>query len=203
MFVKFFSTVLAAAVSLTASAPAIASPANPIQDPNNFQRHVELVQTLEQVGVTVLFNHSSCHQPKLGKIAGYYLSETKQMVICQDNARIGQEGVPFTANDLDTLRHESQHVIQDCKDGIGNNRLHNMFPVIAKEGELSLQQFVAASGLSEKTLMRIFTDYSRMGFDVQTIALEYEAFAVAYAVPAATIAEVLKDACSVDNNWMR
>ena len=122
------------------------------------------------------------------------------MVICQDNARIGQEGVPFTANDLDTLRHESQHVIQDCKDGIGNNRLHNMFPVIAKEGELSLQQFVAASGLSEKTLMRIFTDYSRMGFDVQTIALEYEAFAVAYAVPAATIAEVLKDSCSVDNN---
>ena len=200
MFVKLFSTVLAAAVTLTAAAPVIASPANPTSDPNNFQRHVELVQTLEEVGVTVLFNHSTCHQPQLGRISGYYMSDKKLMVICQDNARIGQEGVPFTANDLDTIRHESQHVIQDCQDGIGNNRLHNMFPVVAKEGYLSLQQFVSASGLSEEVLMRIFSDYSAMGFSKETIALEFEAFAVAYAVPAATIAEVLKSACSVSDS---
>ena len=197
MFVKLLSSVLAAAVSLTAAAPAIASPANPTDDPNNFQRHVELVQTLEDLGVKVYLNHSSCHQPQLGRISGYYMSQTKTMVICQDNARIGQEGVPFTANDLDTIRHESHHVVQDCIDGIGNQRLHNMFPIIAAEGELNLQQFVSASGLSEETLLRIFSDYSAMGMNKEVIALEFEAFAVAYAVPAATIAEVLKAQCEV------
>ena len=72
-----------------------------------------------------------------------------------------------------------------------------MFPVVAKEGELSLQQFVSASGLSEETLLRIFSDYSALGYSNEHIALEFEAFAVAYAVPAATIAEVLKSECSV------
>ena len=197
MFVKLLSSVLAAAVTLTASAPVIASPANPTSDPNHFQRHVELVQALEEVGVNVYFNHPTCHQPQLGKISGYYMSQSKTMVICQDNARIGQEGVPFTANDLDTIRHEAQHVIQDCADGIGNSRLHNMFPVVPTQGELSLQEFVTASGLSEASLLRIFSDYSAMGFNKETIALEFEAFAVAHAVPAATIAEVLKSECSV------
>ncbi|WNL51027.1 metallopeptidase [Synechococcus phage S-CREM2] len=197
MFVKLLSSVLAATVTLTASAPVISSPANPTSDPNNFQRHVELVQALEQVGVNVYFNHPSCHQPKLGKIQGYYLSQSKTMVICQDNARIGQEGVPFTANDLDTIRHEAQHVIQDCKDGIGNSKLHNVFPIVASEGEISLQQFVATSGLSEETLLRIFSDYSALGYSKEAIALEFEAFAVAHAVPAATIAEVLKSECGV------
>ena len=46
------------------------------------------------------------------------------MVICQENRIPGvREMTSWTEEDLDTLRHESHHLVQDCRggDGRGDN----------------------------------------------------------------------------------
>ena len=122
------------------------------------------------------------------------------MVICQDKGQYNGETVPFTANDLDTIRHESHHVVQDCIDGIGDNSLVNMFPVVKTPGKISLNEFVTGSGLSPRTLMHIFTTYTQAGADNKVIGLEFEAFAVANSIPASTITEAVKNTCPIVNN---
>ena len=60
-----------------------------------------LLETLSEYGVTVLYNPSSCSQG----FAGQYTTE-KVMTLCYT-------GQP-TADDHDTIRHETAHVLQHC-----------------------------------------------------------------------------------------
>ena len=62
---------------------------------------VQLLQTLTDYGVTVLYNPSTC----TGKFQGQYTTR-KVMTLCYS-------GAP-TASDFDTLRHESFHFLQHC-----------------------------------------------------------------------------------------
>ena len=198
MFRSVLSTFLAAAL-LTSSAARV-SATEPTREGNTFDDHVSLVETLTSAGVRVYFNPYVC-EPKDGlNPSGFYVSQSRVMVICQDKGKYDGETVPFTANDLDTIRHESQHVVQDCADGIGDNSLVNMFPVVKTPGRVSLGEFVSGSGLSPRTLMHIFTTYSQAGADNKVIGLEFEAFAVAHAISAATISEAVANTCSVSNN---
>lgn len=198
MLRSVLSTILAAAL-LTTSATKV-SATESVREGNTFEDHVSLVEALDRAGVRVYFNPYIC-EPKDGlNPSGLYISQSRQLIVCQDNGQYNGEVVPFTANDLDTIRHESQHVIQDCKDGIGDNSLVNMFPVVKTEGRVSLSEFLSGSGLSPQTLMHIFTTYSQAGADNKVIGLEFEAFAVAHSISAAQIAQAVQHTCPVSNN---
>ena len=198
MFRSVLATILTAGLLTSSAAPSVS--ATPSTLGNTFEDHVHLVDTLSNAGVRVYFNPAVCAPEDGLNPSGFYVSQSKQLVVCQDNGKYDGETVAFTANDLDTIRHESQHVVQDCADGIGDNSLVNMFPVAPTNGQTSLSQFVSGSGLSPYTLMHIFSTYSSVGADSQVLALEFEAFAVAHAISASTIAEAVANTCPIVNN---
>ena len=198
MLRSVLSTILAAAL-LTTSAARVGATGRG-QEGNTLEDHASLVDTLTRAGVRVYFNPYIC-EPKDGlNPSGLYISQSRQLIVCQDNGKYDGETVPFTANDLDTIRHESQHVVQDCADGIGDNSLVNMFPVVPTEGRTSLSEFVTGSGLSPRTLMHIFSTYTQAGADNKVIALEFEAFAVAHTISAAQISQAVAHTCPISNN---
>ena len=198
MFRSVLATILTAGLLTFGVAPVSASiPARP---GNSFDDHADLVDTLTDAGVRVYFNPSVCEPEDGPTPSGFYISQSRQLVVCQDAGKYDGEVVPFTANDLDTIRHEAQHVVQDCIDGIGDNSLINMFPVSEDGRGLSLREFVATSGLSPQTLMHIFTTYTAQGANTRVLALEFEAFAVANSIGAADIAQAVEKACAVNIN---
>ena len=70
--------------------------------------HERLVTAVQRTGVTIHLNTKEC----IGaSFAGYYRSSALRMVICQDNGIDGSnQQARWTANDLDTLRHEVHHL---------------------------------------------------------------------------------------------
>ena len=101
---SFTTRVAAAALALlTFSTPAMAD--------NSFSAHEALVGTISNIGVDVYLNPSQVCD---GIINGAYISGQSALVVCQDNATPGGGQAEWTENDLDTLRHEAQHLIQDC-----------------------------------------------------------------------------------------
>lgn len=108
----FISTLLA---SLAIAAPAMAIPAP--------QGHQQLLDILEQDGINVYVN--SPPQACFGErdVDGMYVAfrGERNLVICQDN-RESSDVVSWTLNDLDTIRHETFHIIQDCMAGPNNDQ---------------------------------------------------------------------------------
>jgi hypothetical protein len=131
--------------------------------------HDRLVDELQRVGVTIYLNSPDC---KGASFAGYYRSSASRMVICQDNGIDGTfQQARWTANDLDTLRHEAHHVAQDCMGTIrGNNELGTIY---TKPFEFA-QQFFGTI-----TIQNIVATYKGLGASPQVQVLEVEAFAVA------------------------
>jgi len=62
---------------------------------------IRLLQTMEEYGVTVIYNPTDCNQG----FAGRY-STKKELTVCY-------QGSP-TAHDHDTVRHEATHFVQHC-----------------------------------------------------------------------------------------
>jgi len=90
---KLLRYIVAATVATVSSTmPALAK-----VDPGSTQ----LLQTLNEYGVTVLFNPSTCGQGFMGQY-----NTRKVMTLCYD-------GAP-TAEDHNTLRHETFHYLQHC-----------------------------------------------------------------------------------------
>ena len=152
---------LAAAVATAFSmAPAQAS---------TMAAHERLVDEVQRVGVTIYLNPPNC---KGARFAGYYQSAASRMVICQENGIDGTfRQARWTANDLDTLRHESWHVAQDCMGTIrGNNEL----------GTIYVKPFAFAQQFfGTITIQNIVATYKGRGASPQIQFLEVEAFAVA------------------------
>lgn len=199
MLRSIITTALALAVTVTGAMPAVANPYN-TQEGNSVQDHIALVEALNEVGIPVYFNTKECkpNAVGVGKPAGFYRPDQNVMTICQDNGAYDQVVVNPTYNDLDTIRHESQHVIQDCLAGLVNSRMENMFPVETTEaGQMTLDEFVEATGYPQEALDVIAQDYTKMGYPPHYILLEFEAWSAAYAVPANTIALGVREACSV------
>ena len=131
--------------------------------------HQRLWNEMERIGVSIYVNPPEC---KVASYAGYYRSDASRMVICQDNGIAGSfEQAPWTANDLDTLRHESHHAVQDCKGLIrGNNQLSTIY----------VKPFlVAEQFFSTYTIRNILSTYKGLGASPEVQVLEVEAFAVA------------------------
>ena len=152
------------------------------------EQHRYLARTIRSVGVSVTINTRVHCSP--GESGSYYPAGF--MVICQDNRRQDGVEVEWTANDLDTLRHEAHHMIQDCAaGGIGDRKMSLMF-----DNKEEIAHFVRNSGYSENEIQSIIRHYQKQGVDGYDLLMELEAFAVARSIPADLIAVKLKEYCT-------
>lgn len=159
----------------------------PVMATGTFEDHQELWNSLQSVGVRTEINSKDCS----GGSDGFYQTYRRRLVICQDNGGTDGREVGWTRNDLDTLRHEAHHVVQDCLGGRPfDGRLDNLFE------DKKLAKFVT-DRLSEDQIKFIIQTYSEKGAPDHVIMKELEAFAVASAVSPTVISTAVRDACGV------
>ena len=162
----------------------VAVVAGPMED------HEQLWQSLQRAGVTLRVNNPQLCGENTG--GGMYNSLYRTLVICQDgkaSASSGQQ-VAWTENDMDTLRHEAHHVIQDCLDGtLGDGR---MLPVYTDTDQW--KEFV--SKMPQDKIDFIIEQYRSMGADNHLLYLELEAFSAAHVVSAVNIARGVDKVCA-------
>ena len=153
---------------------------------NSFDDHIRLYNTIHSYGVTVKINdYSECNKG----IDGSYWSRERVLHVCQDNARPGEREIDWTANDLDTLRHEAHHMIQDCALGsLGDRALAPLFG-----SEPQVMEFVRAT-LGEERARNIMNNDAYRGRPHVHLK-EMEAFAAAYAIPASQITDKMVEVC--------
>ena len=154
------------AAATLAATSFVASPA--LATPRNFDGHIQLVSAIQDAGVSVYINHLACSQ---GSYLGFYAGVERAIVICQEGGVAGGDEVAWTEEDLDTLRHEAQHFIQDCM--VGSNYDHNLSSVYREPVEFAL------SVLGPERARRIAQAYIENGATEHVVILELEAFAVA------------------------
>jgi hypothetical protein len=101
---------------------------------------------------------------------GWYWAARNEMVICQENKRTSGVEARWTEEDLDTLRHEAQHMVQDCMDGSRNGRLGSVYndPIALAKGTLS-----------QVHIKKIVESYTNDGASEHVVIMELEAFSVA------------------------
>ena len=180
------SSLRAAAFATTTAVMAITVPAAKA-DPN-LQTHAYLWQTLQRAGVPIFVNDDEECGDNWG--GGSYMSAVSKrrsaILICQDNGKGVGEGnlVPFSLNDLDSLRHEAHHVVQDCLAGdLADGEMETMF-----RGEQL--KSVVISSLSQSMIQNILKNY-----DEEHHLLELEAFAVAAHIDPDDIAGAIEKFC--------
>ena len=180
LFTKLATSALA---TLTAAAMPVAALAG-----NTFQDHEALGAAIRSVGVRLYINPAQCYTGPSAGADGFYISQAGILVVCQDNAK-GSEQVEWTANDLDTLRHEAVHLIQDCRDGRADSSL---VPIVGTDKE---RNGMALEALGRSRMARIIKVYRERGADDHVIRLELEAFSFAQEIDASDIAEVVTRTC--------
>ena len=158
---NFFQKTIAGLVA----ASSVIFPAQADLTPHPY--HAEIILAIEETGIDFQLNPPACGDES--NTYGWYYAAGKQLVVCQVNAKVYHGGeYEWTAEDLDTLRHEAHHMVQDCMDGELDGRLTTVyqgFPAIVKQE------------LDYKTIGQIMEVYSDL--PQHRIAMELEAFAVA------------------------
>jgi hypothetical protein len=174
----FFSTLLA---SLAIATPALAAPL-PVD-------HQILVDALVADGVTVLINEpaDACFDGSERNGAYVVYEGGQYLVVCQDNRKTS-DVVSWTANDLDTIRHEGFHIVQDCMDGVkGDQELDTVFT--------SYEEVIDEYGVVNS--MRVLNSYIQ-AYPAERhnqIQLEVEAFYAAQNYSASEIASMYQRYC--------
>ena len=171
---RFLATALLATTIFGAACPALA-----ISDATAAQ-HNDPTAALTEVGIKLYLDADLCRTRK--GLSGFYHSPSLSMVLCNNGSK------EMTEENLDTLRHESVHVVQDCKNGIKGDRVLQR---VLKPGVA--QALAAQYGIN---LDRITEVYRGQGQDDHVVSLEHEAFTAAAGMSAATIASAVRIACS-------
>jgi hypothetical protein len=179
-----FSLGVLAAVGFAMGAPARANI-------NDMEEHQRLWNVLQDSGVTLVVNSPAyCSDD----VAGLYGSTEKLLFICQQNAEIPYREVEWTSYDLDTLRHEAHHVVQDCMAGkLGDQE----FGLLFNDAD-ELTSFVER-GLSPKQIDMVLSMYEES--DDFELLMELEAFATANSVDADTIADGINNVCGANYDY--
>ena len=147
--------------------------------------HDGLKRALNDVGVKVILNETDLCD---GSKSGMYSPDYNVIIICQDDRiETSDQEVEWTENDYDTLRHESQHIVQDCMEGIDNNKMSLFF-----DDRIEYLEFVVM-GLTKSEFFQIVESYR--SFDNDIILNELEAFAVAKNVKSETISKAVRGVC--------
>lgn len=178
---KLFKKLLVAATAATMTFAAAPAKADEMKD------HQVLWDALEKAGVELVVNHQKTCADNWGG-AAYITFPNKEtaIVICQDhgaNAKFNEQ-VTWTANDLDSLRHEAQHVVQDCKHGV--------------IGDNVIDIFMTEKGVRKAVNMYLTEDVVKMiieKYDQEDHWIEFEAFAVASGVSPLRIANAIDTVC--------
>ena len=170
---------------------------NSIEYKKSLKEHEYLIDTIQSAGVQVFINPPMCDFFKENEdhdIMGLYLNDSFRLVLCQDNfdGNTPTSSVVWTPNDFDTLRHEAQHIVQDCSYGrIGDGMMARMFADM--EG---YEDFIKASGIPDKKVVSIYDTYmDQVDDNPYKASMEVEAYAVANSIPAQDIAEKIKEFC--------
>jgi hypothetical protein len=155
-----FKALALAAVTATSiiSAPAA-------QAKGTYAEHIQLGNAVRSTGVTFKINPSDCWQKNA---YGWYWAAKNEMVICQQNKRYQNVEVRWTEEDLDTLRHEAQHLIQDCMDGQRQGSLDAVYKTPIE---------LAKEVLGPKGIRAVLEAYSDASDHIKV--MELEAFSVA------------------------
>ena len=141
----------------TVAAPAIAG--------SNYKAHMTLGQTIRSTGINFKINPRSCWEKDS---MGYYWAYHNEMVICQENKRSVGVEVQWTEEDLDTLRHEAVHLVQDCMDGSRQGALGSVY-----KDPINLAKGV----LGDRGIRGVINAYSDSSNHIKV--MELEAFSVA------------------------
>ena len=165
---SLFKGIAATALTgLAAFGFASASFANQASNYGVDSNHAQLISAVESTGVDFLLNPQECNSIPA---YGWYSGTKNHLVVCQENRdRSSSAAVEWTAEDLDTLRHEAQHLLQDCRDGSLDHRL---LPIYHNPVALGIKV------LGPDAMLSISETYARQGADLYVIILEYEAFSV-------------------------
>ena len=159
-------TTLAALASFTA----------PVFAASNINHHQQLWTAVESVGVSIRVNQSKDCDPKqngIGKqVYGWYSGMMRTLVVCQEEAiktgKYNRGQLTWSEEDLDTLRHEAHHLVQDCMDSSLNAELSNVY---TEPVELALKV------LGKEKSQRVVRMYANA--TDHTKVMELEAFSVA------------------------
>ena len=187
--------IKALVASLVLSVTAIPAMAEPTYERHDeAQDHIELLNTLSDMGVDVQINNPHICSKERGT-AGFWIGARKLFVLCQESIRKSAKplytGEVFQASDddLDTIRHEAHHVIQDCMDGTIDGQLSAYL-----NPENSVEFLSYYPDWKEEYITKQYRD---MGASNHVIEMEIEAWAVADMVSVDMIHEVLKRECKV------
>jgi hypothetical protein len=138
------------------------------QAKGTYAEHTQLGTAIKSTGVSLQFNPASCAEKDA---FGWYWAAKNEMVICQEK-HTASDGywneVQWTEEDLDTLRHEAQHLIQDCMDG---ERQGSLDAVYTKPIDL------AKDILGNSGIRGVLDAYSEASDHIKV--MELEAFSVA------------------------
>ena len=154
----------------------------------NFAEHKRLYDTIHSVGVRVVINH-----PRYctGSVDGSYHSRERILSICQDNASYDNAEVDWSANDYDTLRHESHHLIQDCvRGGLGDSQLGLLF------GSMNDAEEFVKTVYTPQQMRTLMGSPSYSGNNAFRQMIELEAFATASVISATDITDKMLEVCS-------
>jgi hypothetical protein len=174
--------------SVIAGASVIFTPGSALAD-NTYEDHVDLFNALNEVGIIVSIN-SKLHCRS--GVDGLYNTRSGMLIVCQDNGVTGGPQVTWTENDLDTLRHEAHHVVQDCNEGtIADGLMDNLF-----HEEQELIDFISRSSLSAEDVKDLISSLEKDGLSSRSILIEVEAYIVAKDIDASTIASKVREFCS-------
>ena len=156
----------------------------------SFEDHEELWASLQRAGITIVTNtKADCGD---AEVDGKYYIRRRRLAICQDNATVmNGKQVAWTSNDLDTLRHEAHHVVQDCVGGVlADGDLTPLF-----EDQADFAKFITVSPMSKERITRIHTWLTENEANERDVHLELEAYLVADGVEASSIAAKLDKLC--------
>ena len=149
---------------------------------------MSLWSTLGKLGVTTYINNPDMCD---GDNDGSYYPHSADFVVCQDEAK-GTAETKWTANDLDTLRHEAFHVLQDCMDGFEDNSTLAPYTGSPK----ALANMLAGSSYTLPQIKAIANSYEEQGASKHVVVLELEAFAAADSLTAKQIESKLIQQCT-------
>lgn len=153
--------------SIITAIAAIATVAFPVeaQKKSNYSHHVLLGQAITSTGVTYKINPKECWE---NSFFGYYWAYKNRFVVCQEyKVSVGVEE-DWTEEDLDTVRHEAQHLVQDCMDGDRQGALGSVY-----KDPLALAKEI----LGDRGIRGVLEAYSDKSDHVKV--MELEAFSVA------------------------
>lgn len=185
-----FKALFAALLMVGATAPVVAAPT--YENRQSIEDHIELLNTIQELGINVVINdHLTCTEHK--GVAGYWHGARQTFALCQERIRYSKNPV-WTGNvilasddDLDTIRHEAHHIVQDCVDGKLDGGLQSFF------SPDDLVTFL--DGYPDWKEDKIISMYRDDGASSRVIEHEVEAWSVADMVPASSINQVIKQVC--------